>query len=74
MLIRIIIGIIVLFLVLTVLRRVKVMLERTDRPHEIEAKMARCAHCGVYFPRGEGVSGRDRDYCSQAHADQDGIA
>ena len=74
MLVRIIIGIIVLFLVLSVFRRVKVMLKRTDRPREIEAKMARCAHCGVYFPCGEGVSDSGREYCTQAHAEHDGVA
>ena len=72
MLIRILIGIIVLFVVLSVLRRVKVMFGQTERPREIEAKMARCAHCGVYFPRGEGVSDSGREYCSRAHAEKDG--
>lgn len=74
MLIRIIVGIIVLFLILSVLRRVKIMLNRTDRPREIEAKMAQCAHCGVYFPRDQGVSDSSASYCSQAHADQGGEA
>jgi hypothetical protein len=72
-LIRIIIGIIVLFALLSVLHRVKAMLDRSERPREIEAKMARCAYCGVYFPRDEGVIGSAGAYCSQAHAEHDGV-
>ncbi|MFL6676464.1 MAG: PP0621 family protein [Massilia sp.] len=33
-------------------------------------KMARCAHCGVYFPASESVSADGRDYCSPAHVRQ----
>ena len=74
MLIRIVIGIIVLFAILAVLRRIKATLNRTEQPRVIEAKTTRCALCGVYFPRNEGVTGGGREYCSQAHADQDGVA
>jgi uncharacterized protein len=33
---------------------------------QIEA-MARCAHCGVYFPASEAVRADGLDYCSPAH-------
>jgi uncharacterized protein len=39
---------------------------RPQKPVESE-KMARCAHCGVYFPASESVSADGRDYCSPAH-------
>jgi uncharacterized protein len=29
--------------------------------------MASCAHCGVHFPRGEGVPGRKGLYCGLEH-------
>jgi uncharacterized protein len=29
--------------------------------------MARCAHCGVHFPRTEGVPGRQGLYCGPEH-------
>lgn len=39
--------------------------EQRDAPRE----MARCAHCGVYFPADEGVRLDGRDYCSPEHRD-----
>lgn len=29
--------------------------------------MVRCAHCGVYLPRSDGVSEGDRYFCCEAH-------
>jgi uncharacterized protein len=29
--------------------------------------MARCAHCGLHFPRAESVTDGDRDYCCEDH-------
>lgn len=35
-------------------------------PAQVES-MARCAHCGVYFPASEAVHADGLDYCSPAH-------
>lgn len=35
-------------------------------PAQVES-MARCAHCGVYFPASEAVRADGLDYCSPAH-------
>ena len=35
-------------------------------PAQVES-MARCAHCGVYFPASEAVQADGLDYCSPAH-------
>ena len=35
-------------------------------PAQVES-MARCAHCGVYFPASEAVHADGLDYCSLAH-------
>ena len=41
--------------------------ERTPRePAQVES-MAKCAHCGVYFPASEAVRADGLDYCSPAH-------
>lgn len=36
------------------------------QPPAVES-MARCAHCGVYFPASESVRADGLDYCSPAH-------
>ena len=35
-------------------------------PAQVES-MAKCAHCGVYFPASEAVRADGLDYCSPAH-------
>lgn len=39
---------------------------RAPTPPQVES-MARCAHCGVYFPASEAVHADGQDYCSPAH-------
>lgn len=39
---------------------------RASAPVQVES-MARCAHCGVYFPASEAVHADGLDYCSPAH-------
>ncbi len=73
MLVRIIIVLIVFVCLVAILRRVRTMVGAGDRSQIIEAKMARCAHCEVYFPRGEGITRKVRAYCSPAHAAQDQV-
>lgn len=33
-----------------------------------EGELVRCAHCGVYLPRGEARGAGDALYCSEEHA------
>lgn len=40
--------------------------ERAGADGEVEA-MARCAHCGVYFPASEAVRADGLDYCCPQH-------
>jgi len=40
---------------------------QTVRPPE---DMVGCAHCGIHFPRGEGVVAGERQFCSEAHREQ----
>ena len=32
--------------------------------------MVSCAHCGIHFPRGEGLVSGGRQFCTEAHRDQ----
>jgi uncharacterized protein len=42
--------------------------QRRPAPPEVTSEpMARCDHCGVYFPASEAVRADGRDYCSPAH-------
>lgn len=41
-----------------------------DSPNEngsAAEDMVRCAHCGVHFPKSEGVLANGKYYCSEAH-------
>lgn len=40
------------------------------RPVPPPEDMVGCAHCGIHFPRGEGVVAGERQFCSEAHRDQ----
>jgi uncharacterized protein len=44
--------------------------EREQRPAPPPEDMVGCAHCGIHFPRGEGVVAGERRFCSEAHRDK----
>jgi len=40
---------------------------RAPNPAAPQEKMVTCAHCGVYLPQSESVSGDGRFYCGDEH-------
>lgn len=34
---------------------------------DVAEDMVRCAHCGVHFPKSEGVAAEGKYFCSDAH-------
>lgn len=45
---------------------------RKNAPKQDESAaedMVRCAHCGVHFPRSEGIQVQGQFFCSAAHRD-----
>ena len=71
MLVRVIIAVLLFICLVAVLRQVRTMKKSVERPRFVEAKTARCAHCGVYFPFVEAITRDGRTYCSPAHSAQD---
>ena len=49
MLVRVIIAVLLFICLVAVLRQVRTMTKSVERPRFVEAKTARCAHCGVYM-------------------------
>ena len=41
------------------------------RPEKMSEPMLRCPHCGVFFPKSDGVRRADRVYCSARCRDAD---
>lgn len=44
--------------------------KRAERTRALGEMMVKCAHCGTYFPKSEGVRRGDRLYCSVACRDK----
>ena len=70
MFVRLILGLVVLVAVLALLRYVRRRLGTPGAPRAVEQKTARCAACGVYFPRAEAIVAGGRSYCSRQHAER----
>ncbi len=41
--------------------------KRSEAPPQ---DMVTCAHCGIHFPRGEGMVAGGRQFCSETHRDE----
>lgn len=41
--------------------------KNTANSEDAAQKMLVCAHCGVHFPEGDGVTAAGKSYCSEAH-------
>lgn len=68
---RIVIVLVGLWVVLRLLRRVRVHRKTGPTAPPAPADMLRCKYCGVFVTREDAIAANDRHYCCEAHAEAD---